>query len=299
MPTTGPGFRSRRRAEVADDRPADEPVAVGVGVRAARPSRPRPGHDHGGRPRGARPERRAADQGGPGARHLHPALLLARPHEAGRHVSHVPRRGRRAAWAPDRVRDPGVRRHGRAHPEGQRAQGAGRRPRVPAHQPSARLPGLRPRRRVPTAGPDAGVRAGRVALHRGEASLREADPDQRPRAPRPRTLHPVRALHALRRRDRRRSADRLRRSRRPHRGDHVSRRPVHVVLLGEHRADLPGGGAHGEAVPLRRPAVGPHDLRDFMRHVRGAVPRRGPVVVQPPAPSARRRFRPREPGLAV
>ena len=42
---------------------------------------------------------RAADQGRAGARHLHPALLLARAHEAGRHVPHVPRRGRGRARA--------------------------------------------------------------------------------------------------------------------------------------------------------------------------------------------------------
>ena len=96
---------------------------------------------------------------------------------------------------------------------------------------------MRPRRRVPAAGPDARLRAGRVALRRGEAPLREADPDQRPRAARPRALHPVRALHALRRRDRRRSADRLRRARRrDDRGHHLSRRAVHVVLLGQHRS---------------------------------------------------------------
>ena len=222
------------------------------------PVRPGPdaGHDHHRRPRGPGPERRAADQGGAGARHLHPALLLARAHEAGRHVPHVPRRGRGAARAPDRVRDPGLRRHGRPHAEGQRAQGAGRRPRVPPHQPPARLPGLRPRRRVPAPGPDARVRSGRVALRRGEAPLREADPDQRPRAARPRALHPVRALHALRRRDRRRPADRLRRPRRAHRGDHLSRRAVHVVLLRQHRADLPGRRAHREAVPVRAPGRG-------------------------------------------
>ena len=45
------------------------------------------------------PARRAAHQGRAGARHLHPALLLARAHEAGRHVPHVPRRGRGHARA--------------------------------------------------------------------------------------------------------------------------------------------------------------------------------------------------------
>ena len=39
---------------------------------------------------------------------------------------------------------------------------------------------------------------GREPLRRGEAPLREADPDQRPRAARPRALHPLRPLHPLR-----------------------------------------------------------------------------------------------------
>ena len=126
---------------------------------------------------------------------------------------------------PARVHDARRRRHGRAHAEPDAVKtDPGRRARVPARQPPARLPGVRPRRRVPAAGPDARVRPGRVALRRGEAPLREADPDQRPRAARPRALHPVRALHALRRRDRRRPADRLRRPRRPHAGPQLPRR---------------------------------------------------------------------------
>ena len=44
---------------------------------------------------------------------LHPPVLLARAHEAGRHVPHVPRRGRGHARAADLVRDARRRRHGR------------------------------------------------------------------------------------------------------------------------------------------------------------------------------------------
>ena len=62
---------------------------------------------------------------------------------------------------------------------------------------------------MPAAGPDVQPRPRREPLRRGEAALREADPDQRPRLPRPRALHPVRPLHPLRRRGRRRSADPL------------------------------------------------------------------------------------------
>ena len=104
---------------------------------------------------------------------------------------------------------------------------------------------------------DARVRSRRVALRRGEAALGEADPDLRPRAARPRALHPVRPLHPLRRRDRGRRADRLRRPRRPHRGHHLPGRPVHLLLLRQHRADLPGRRAHRDAVPVHGPAVGP------------------------------------------
>ena len=168
---------------------------------------------------------RAADQGRAGARRLHPALLLARAHEAGRHVPHVPRRGRgRARACRPRAPRPSPTAWSCNTQSDAVKTDPGRRARVPAHQPPARLPGVRPRRRVPAAGPDARVRSGRVALRRGEAPLREADPDQRPRAARPRALHPVRPLHALRRRDRRRPADRLRRPRRPHRGHHLPRR---------------------------------------------------------------------------
>ena len=131
------------------------------------------------RQRGAGGARRAADQGGAGARHLHPALLLARAHEAGGHVSHVPGRGRGHAGHADLVRDARHRRHGGQHAVAQREGGAGRRPRVPADQPPARLPGVRPRRRVPVAGPDARVRSGRIAVRRGEAPLSQTDPAER------------------------------------------------------------------------------------------------------------------------
>ena len=120
-------------------------------------------------------------------------------------------------------------------------------------QPPARLPGVRQRRRVPAAGPDARLRPGRVPLRRGEAALREADPDQRPRAPRPRALHPVRPLHPLRRGGRRRPAHPLRRPRRRHRGQHLPRRAVRVVLL----AATPCRSARSARSPRRRTASRP------------------------------------------
>ena len=75
--------------------------------------------------------------------------------------------------------------------------------------------------------------------------------------------------------------DRLRRPRRPHAGAQLRRAAVRLVLLGQHRADLPGRRAHREPVPLPGAAVGPRDRRDVVHDVRGAVPRRGAVVVEP------------------
>jgi hypothetical protein len=109
---------------------------------------------------------------------------------------------------------------------------------------------------VPAAGPDHGLRPGRVPLRRGEAPLREADPDQRPRLPRPRALHPVRPLHPLRRRGGRRPAHPLHRPGQPDPGQHVPRRALRLVLLGQHRADLPGRRAHRQAPTASRPARG-------------------------------------------
>ena len=100
-------------------------------------------------------------------------------------------------------------------------------------------------------------RSGREPLHRGEAPLREADPDQRPRVPRPRALRAVRSLHPLRRRGGRRRADPLHPSRQPDADQHVPRRAVLQLLQRQHRADLPGGRAHRQAVPVQGPPVGP------------------------------------------
>ena len=95
-------------------------------------------------------------------------------------------------------------------PRGQ--EGPGRRARVPAHQPPARLPGVRQGRRVPAAGPDASPSA--PARRRFVEEKRHCEkpiPLSTARAARPRALHPVRPLHPLRRRGRRRPADRLHR----------------------------------------------------------------------------------------
>ena len=85
------------------------------------------------------------------------------------------------------------------------------------------------------------------------------------------------------------------------RGHHLPRRAVHVVLLRQHRADLPGRRAHRE----RRTASSarPWDL-ETRRDVVPARARcgcRGALQshVEPARPPARRRLRAGEPGLAV
>ena len=61
----------------------------------------------------------------------------------------------------------------------------------------------------------------------------------------------------------------------------------------------PVGALTAKPVPLPRPAVGPRDGRDVVHDVRGAVPRRAAVVVEPARAVARRRLRAGQPRLAV
>ena len=163
--------------------------------------------------------------------------------------------GRGPALQPSCMLD-GGRRHERRHRVAGGEEGPGRRARVPPDQPPARLPGVRQGRRVPAAGPDAGVRPRREPLRRGEASLGEADRALRARGPGPRAVHPVRPLHAVRRRGGRRPADLVHQPGQRDRGQHVPRRPLRVVLQRQHRADLPGRRAHGRCRTASRPARG-------------------------------------------
>ena len=57
--------------------------------------------------------------------------------------------------------------------------------------------------------------------------------------------------------------------------------PVRVVLQRQHRADLPGRGAHRPALPLPGPAVGPRAGRVDVHVVLGRLPDRGAVEPQP------------------
>ncbi len=171
--------------------------------------------------------------------------------------------------------------------------------RAASRQPPARLPGLRQGRRVPVAGPDVQPRAGGEPLRRGEAPLREADPDQRPRPPRPGALHPVRPLHPLRRRSRRRCPDPLHPAWQRDPGDDVPRPAVQLLLLGQHRADLPGRRADGDAVPVQGAAVGPRRVGVDVHHLLGRLPDDGAVESRQPRPLSGSRQRRRQLGVAV
>ena len=97
---------------------------------------------------------------------------------------------------------------------------------------------------------------GREPVRRGEAPQREADPDQRPGAARPGALHPVRPLHPVRQGGGRRPADPLHEPGQRHRGQHLPRRAVRLVLQRQHRADLPGGCPDRHRPTASRPARG-------------------------------------------
>ena len=283
MTPTGARCRSGRPSTGTRSGPPVRPVTVTIDGRRAGP-------------------RRAADPGRAGPRHLHPAVLLARAHEAGRACA-------ACAWSRSKacagfqpacttpVADGMV-----VHTQSDAVKtDPGRRARVPAHQPPARLPGVRPRRRVPAAGPDPRVRArASRASSRRSATSRSRSRSQRPGAARPGALHPVRALHPLRRRDRGRPAHRLRRARRPHARSQLRRRAVRLVLLGQHRADLPGRRAHRAPVPVPGPALGPRDGRDVVRRrARCSAAGALAVVVEPARAPARRRLRAGQPRLAL
>ena len=153
-------------------------------------------------------------------------------------------------------------------PRGQ--EGPGRGARVPADQPPARLPGVRQGRRVPAAGPDLRT----SARARPASSRRSATSKSRSRcrpwccstgsAASSVTAAPASAeeiagdplIHFVDAGQR-------------HRGGHLPRPSVRLVLLGQHGADLPGRRPHLDALPVHGPAVGPRAGRE---HVHLAAP---------------------------
>ena len=129
---------------------------------------------------------------------------------------------------------------------------------------------------MPAAEPGHVQRPRRVPLRRAEAHLPQADRHLLPGAARPRALHLVRALHALLRPDRRRPVHRAARPRLPPADRRRQRGPaVQLLLLRQHRPDLPGRRAHRHGVPVPLPALRP-----------GVDARRPASTARPAAPCA-------------
>ena len=153
-----------------------------------------------------------------------------------------------------------------------RGEGAARHHGDAAGQPPARLPDVRQGRRVPAAEPGDVQRSRRDQVHRRQAEVPQADRAVRPGAAGPRALRSVRALHQVRRPDRRRPADRPDRARAARAGRGRRGRAVRLLLLRQHRADLPGGRADRGLVPVQGPALR-HGLdTERLRALRGWVP---------------------------
>ena len=125
-----------------------------------------------------------------------------------------------------------------------------------------------------------------------QADLHQADQHLLAGAAGPRALHPVCALHPVLRPDRRRPVHRDAGARRAAAGRHLCRGAVRVVLLRQHRADLPGRRADRHRLPFPRPPLRPglqpqrvRALRVGMRAAHRPPPRQGA------APAGRRRAR--------
>ena len=161
-------------------------------------------------------------------------------------------------------------RHGRQDPVHVRGcrQGAAGRHGAAAHQPPARLPGVRQGRRVPPAEPGDEQRPLDLPLRGRQAHLPQADQHLLAGAARPRALRALRPLHPLLRADRRRPVHRARRARCAAAGRHLRGPAVRELLLGQHRADLPGGRPHRRGLPLPVPPVRPRVDAERVRALR-------------------------------
>ena len=184
--------------------------------------------------------------------------------------------------------------HTRSERGGGRAAG-GRR--VPADQPPARLPGLRQGRRVPAAGHH--LRLGRrpFALHRAQAPLPQAARALAADRDRPRALHPLLPLRALRAGDLRGLPADPARARRPLLRRHLRRPPLCRAVQRQHHRAVPGRRADLARLPLPREALGDRGRRHAVHAVPGAVQRHadgarraGPARARAPAPRRRRRL---------
>ncbi len=125
--------------------------------------------------------------------------------------------------------------------------------------------------------------------------------DLHPGAAGPRAVRALPALHPVLRGDRRRQVHRpdgpvVRRGdqhlpgRRVRRSGRRGRRPVQLVLLRQHRADLPGGRADRRPVPVPGPPVRPGLQPERVRALLGRLrPAHRPAARQGAAPAGRRR----------
>ena len=170
-------------------------------------------------------------------------------------LPHVPGRGREGAEADAGLRHAGRRGHEGLHQVPARHRRAARDDGVPAHQPPARLPDLRPGRGVRAAGPGGGLRPRHLALQRAQArgAGREPRPADRHRHD---PLHPLHALRALHRGDRRHPGTGHDRPRRAHEGAHLHREHRRSRAVRQRHRPVPGGRAGLQAVPLHARAPG-------------------------------------------
>ncbi len=132
---------------------------------------------------------------------------------------------------------------------------------------------------MPAAEPGDVHRAGRDPVRRREAEVPQADRAVGASAARPRAVHPVRPLHPLRRPGRGRSADRADRPGPARAGRGGRGRAVRLLLLRQHRADLPGRRADRRLLPVPGAAVRPGLESQRLRALRGRLP----AAHRPPA----------------
>ena len=188
-------------------------------------------------------------------RRLRAALLLPREARDRRQLPHVPGGGREGAQAAAGLRHAGDRGHEDVHQVGARHRRAARDDGVPAHQPPARLPDLRPGRGVRAAGSGGRLRPRPVALPRAQARGEGREPRSADRH-RHDALHPVHALRAFHRGDRRHPGARHDRPRRAHGGAHLYREHRESRALRQCHRPVPGRRAGLQALPLHRARLG-------------------------------------------
>ena len=230
------------------------------------------------------------------------AVLLSRAPVDRRQLPHVPRRTRGLAEAGRELRLGRARLPSRPQGRAARGQdslahgqeGARRGDGVPAHQPSPRLSDLRPGRGMRPAGPGHGLWRQLLALQ-GEQARGRGQVSRRPRQDLDEPLHPVYPLRAVRDRSRRRAGTGRHRPRRGH-GDHDLSVPCDDIgAAGQCGRPLPGGSTDGQALRLRRPALGAGQDRVGRRPGRRWFrdPRRHPRPRGDAHPAARQRGRER------